>query len=425
MFRAIDRKHDRSIVILDPDWQGSPLEELRAAGARDELVCPICRAPVLVKAGLIKRRHFAHQNIADCPLQRESAELLAARDMLYTWLRSKYDNASLEISPDDLMVPRPFDAYVQNDQGRRFGYWVIDRGLRDRDDMLAAHRSQKLQVHWLFLKQMLKPVERRPRQARLSTTERDFATRCRFAQPYGTPLSLQYVDAQAQVLTTLRGLRPYEPPATFQFERRIDTPLAKVMISPRSGEFVHPGEYERLRRWLQVEAERKRAALEQARREQERRRQKREAAQHEQERRRRLREAERRVDPAPQETDRPNGDRDQADETQVHESRQPAHDDDWYADPSPDEARADEDADVDEDVYDEQDDGGDDGDEDVTDEQDEEDGFWNRPERQAACELCGTSTPEQDWIVYDGKTRTCKCRACVRRIEEQRKREDD
>lgn len=51
--------------------------------------------------------------------------------------------------------------------------------------------------------------------------------------------------------------------------------------------------------------------------------------------------------------------------------------------------------------------------------------WLNRPETPAAieepegtCTLCGRRT--RDWVVYDTKTRQCKCRDCLRKQEKGR-----
>lgn len=62
------------MVSLDPVWDGQ-IEILRGWGRAKRLVCPVCRQAVLLRAGEIMRRHFAHKDLIQCPLSHESAEV--------------------------------------------------------------------------------------------------------------------------------------------------------------------------------------------------------------------------------------------------------------------------------------------------------------------------------------------------------------
>jgi hypothetical protein len=39
-------------------------------------------------------------------------------------------------------------------------------------------------------------------------------------------------------------------------------------------------------------------------------------------------------------------------------------------------------------------------------------------DKEAPCEFCGVVT--RDWVVYTGKTGTCKCRTCYDRISAEK-----
>ena len=250
MFRAFDNTTRQDVVLGSSkcEWR---IEDLRNRARAGELACPVCQCPVTVKAGEVKRSHFAHKSIADCPLSNEPVELLDARMSLFRWLESKNASAGIEEVPDGLSLPRPFDAYVQTDRGKRFGYWIIVRGMRNRKPMLALRRNGKIDVHWIFLAVNLNRHESHLRDVRLTTTERDFTSRSRYDHPSCGAGTLHYLDVQSESLTSLRGLMHIEGPV-HEFGRLIRTPLDQILISPTNGELVHPGEHER---FLQREAQ--------------------------------------------------------------------------------------------------------------------------------------------------------------------------
>ena len=104
--KAVAQPLDRHVVSLDPAWDGQ-IEVLRGWGRAGRLVCPVCRQAVLLRAGEIMRRHFAHKDLSQCPLSRESAELLAGRAALYACLNTKFpDGVTLE-DADSAISRRP------------------------------------------------------------------------------------------------------------------------------------------------------------------------------------------------------------------------------------------------------------------------------------------------------------------------------
>lgn len=173
---------------------------------------------------------------------------LDARMLFYRWLKSKYANARIEEIPEGISLPRPFDAYAETERGKRFGYWIIVRGMRAREPMLALRRDRRISVQWIFLTENLKTAEHLPDAMRLTTTERDFMFRSKYDKPYHSGKTLRYLDIQTESLKTLRGLVHCEGPV-YQFRHTIQTPFGKVLISPANGELVHPGEHECLESW--------------------------------------------------------------------------------------------------------------------------------------------------------------------------------
>lgn len=277
MFRCLNRQaHD--IVILDDRWDSpTELKALRALGREDALLCPECRQPVLVKAGVRKIRHLAHRELGDCALQNESSELLQARRALYAWLQQRLGDGARgtvtvekRVHPD---LPRPVDCWVELAQGGCHAYWILDHGVRNRQELHERLAGSGAWVHWLFTADTLRRVPNGPAEYDLSTTERQFILPSDYARPYGLNTGcLHYLNgAEEGRLITLRGLWLSHAPQRFGCAAELTTPLAEVRMTPQ-GDWVHPGEHEALtefreqeRRKREAEAERKRKEAEAAR----------------------------------------------------------------------------------------------------------------------------------------------------------------
>ncbi len=380
MFKALDTELGRHVVSLDPAWDGQ-VEALRGWGRDGRLACPVCRQAVLLRAGEIKRRHFAHRDLSQCPLSHESAEVLAGRATLYAWLNTKFPagvtlEKQFETEPDGgYPLPRSVDCWVERPGKRNLAYWLVD-GKIDPDDRLRIPQffaAYGAALNWVFLPRDARRG-RQPGRVNLSATERELLAPSEFDAVYSAGItssrSLHCLDSESQVLTTYRALVCVEAPQYYE-GKEVASELKQVLVLPRTGEFVHPGEYERLQ-VLREEQRRREEVRRKAREAAERRRAEREAA------------AEAVASRAVQAQGAP----------QVQPTRPP----------SPDRGQAPSKA-LD---------------------------FWaarsswlNRPEMPAAneepegtCTLCGRRT--RDWVVFDTKTGECKCRDCLRSQEKAR-----
>lgn len=257
MYKAINARDGASIVILDPQWAGA-IDYLRALDAQDVLVCQRCRQPMRVRAGVVRRWHFAHKHLLNCPYGYESPALLEARAVLYEWLVGKLgDQVSIEKILDDLDFSHPIDCWVETPSGS-IAYWIIDAAIKPdaRDSLLQGFGQLKVTVNWVFTASMLREDEAAPGNVHLTTTEREFMHRTVYDQAvhgdWGK--SLHYLDADARALITYRGLQLIHPPQLFR-GRKESHELAAVQLLPKTGELVHPGEQERLDQFLQEQPE--------------------------------------------------------------------------------------------------------------------------------------------------------------------------
>lgn len=254
MYKCFDNGERREVIILDVEGDEAAISALRQRSRSRELTCPQCHQAVQAKAGEVKAWHFAHLDLGTCPLQSESAPLLKARRVLYEWLVRKFvERPGIEagkkavvtveksLSPD---LPRPVDCYVEHPDGTRLAYWVLDRGLRQR--WALKHALANCNLHPLFLQEMMRPVDEEERAFDLSPTEREFLVDCdynRLYQPLG--YSLDYLSVQDGVLTTLRGLVIEHAPHRHVCAAVLSHPLTEILTT-NQGEFIHPGEGEKM-----------------------------------------------------------------------------------------------------------------------------------------------------------------------------------
>lgn len=260
MFKSIDSKNNEEIIILDKCWDLDTIEVLRSKGRENTLICPECQQPVVVKAGKIKRWHFAHQDIGSCPLRNESGNILEARGLLYEWLNTKFPNrVTIEKGFPGKDLPRPVDCYVNLGNGKNFAYWILENGLREKDNIQLIFNDLKIKIHWVFLSTMLRYGDDPTRPSVfLRPTERTFAYTSEYNSIYlpGEPIdhfnynsrkpALNYLDIDKQHLVSFRGLFCIHSPHQYAYDKMLDEKLENMLISPKTGEFVYPGEHDNL-----------------------------------------------------------------------------------------------------------------------------------------------------------------------------------
>lgn len=249
MLKARHQQTGEAIISVDLRWAGA-VSTLRDWSQRGLLRCPGCQQPVLLRAGQHRIWHFAHQHKANCTYGEESLALLQARASLYRWLQAKYANrrgvtVTVEHDLQHPAVPRPVDVWVA---GHNHAYWLIEQTLKPdlRDDLLYAFRDTEIPVQWLFLRTMLRQDNDKPDHLHLTTTERDLLKRSPYDEPHHPHgQSIHYLDSQTQRVLTIRGAHLVHPPQQFT-GTWLEAPLEALLLHPRTGELVHPGEPEQL-----------------------------------------------------------------------------------------------------------------------------------------------------------------------------------
>lgn len=250
MYKAIQAQTGEEIIILHPDWLRR-IQQLREMDRADLLVCQGCQQALRVKAGPLRRPHFAHKHLKACSYGSESPEILTARAVLYEWLLKQFGpSVTLEKKLAGTDLPRPVDCWVEG-KGGPFAYWIIESGIRaeQREEILTAFQDIGVNIHWVFLKTMLCEEKKEFHSLLLTPTERAFLQTTPFDEMLGrlgeTRYSLHYLDEENGMVTTYRGLILLHSPNWYKGSKKT-TRLAEMTAHPGDGEFLHPGELARL-----------------------------------------------------------------------------------------------------------------------------------------------------------------------------------
>ena len=266
MFRALNLKTQGTVLMLDPAWRAQ-IGLLRQLDSEDQLVCPACQQPVRPRTGRVRRWHFAHKHLQNCPLARESALTLEMRSVLYEWLVDVFGREHVEVETglEGISLPRPVDCIVKTDTAI-FAYWAFDKNKAPdiRNQIIQGFEKAAIQAHYLFPTEMLRSDSIFPNRLHLTTSERTFMRHSVYDKAWARDLrevgaSLHYLDREAKTLTTYRDLVLVHKPQLFQGVIK-KHPLTEVTASPDNGEFIHPCDHRQLQAREHQIVEREQAA---------------------------------------------------------------------------------------------------------------------------------------------------------------------
>jgi hypothetical protein len=234
MFVANDIEKKKRVTSLDPEW-GSRLDELRDLAASGRLVCPGCEQMLRFRVGEQRRPHFAHRVLSECPLAKQSAEILEAKAKLYVWLCTKY--SGLVEMDVDLHIPdwdRVADLVVHSPKGKTFAYWLFDRSPKNRFALLSDH-SALVTKNFLFTESALHKEE--GNSLSLTAAQRDFLVNSDF-DPIRSSGHLHFLDSASGTLTIYRALDCICKPTLYAYNIIREVPLASALIDPANGEIA-------------------------------------------------------------------------------------------------------------------------------------------------------------------------------------------
>jgi hypothetical protein len=214
------------------------------------LICPGCEQLLWLRIGRKRRRHFAHRNLADCPLANQSAEVLEAKAQLYRWLEMKYPG-SVHI---DMTIGRPgwselIDLVVEADSNRKFAYFVFDRQVRARENLLGYQRLSGVHAHFIHTQSTL--VSHSESEITLTASQRDFIGRSDYDadKAYAGCGHLHFLDGKASIVRIYRGLRCVHRPNLYGWEALREGMLSTAKISPNTGEMVFADDVATRQEW--------------------------------------------------------------------------------------------------------------------------------------------------------------------------------
>jgi hypothetical protein len=154
------------------------------------------------------------------------------------------DCVSIEkkIDGDDFF--RPIDCWVEKDS-KIYAYWIIGSTMKPdkRQQVLEGFLKLGVNANYLVTSDNLHGDPEQADRIHLTTTEREFLQRSVY--DLGKGESLHYLNSATRTLHTYRSLQLVHPPQVYK-GFAFTTELDDVLVSPKSGEVVHPGERERL-----------------------------------------------------------------------------------------------------------------------------------------------------------------------------------
>ena len=159
-------------------------------------------------------------------------------------------------------MQRSLDAWVLHKK-YRFAYWLVDRQMKpdDREHLKLTALSLGACLHVLFLAQTMRRNNTPKDFLNLTTTERFYLQSSKYDLSDNPQCkgSLNYLDENTSTVITFRAMSCTEPPQRFS-GRELSHPLTSMLVSPISGQFVHPGEKEGLERYEEKQRGKKKQA---------------------------------------------------------------------------------------------------------------------------------------------------------------------
>jgi hypothetical protein len=238
MFAALKIPDRSRVNSIAAQWDGRE-EELRELARSGQLVCPGCEQLLWLRTGDVRRRHFAHRNLSECRLGKQSAEVLEAKAQIFTWLESRFPgNVQIDLELDSTGHGKVADLVVDLEGGERFIYCIFDRQIRDRDGYPKPPENKTGRIHYIHTESTL--VHGPGGGIVLSASQRHFISYSEFDLALEKPRlgHLHFFLGSESQLLIYRGLRCVHGPGLHEWEELREGPLDAATVCPESGEFI-------------------------------------------------------------------------------------------------------------------------------------------------------------------------------------------
>lgn len=133
-------------------------EDVKKLSRENQLICPNCKSKVIFKAGRVYSPHFAHYD-SDCIVsnyERETADHLRGKQVLYEWLKNKYPTADVEY---EVYIPETnqiADIFVEHsEEGKEGLRWAFEfqhspLSVADWETRHNLYKSVGIQDFWIL-----------------------------------------------------------------------------------------------------------------------------------------------------------------------------------------------------------------------------------------------------------------------------------
>lgn len=259
MLKGIDSQTGAPVISVAQQWCDC-VDQLRARCHADTVLCPECRQPVILRAGHDRIWHFAHRTRSNCPLKRETEEVLAARVMLYELLQRAFgDRVALEERIPGAQRAESADCVVTLHTGK-IAYFIVAKQIRKRSEFLAFRRQAYSAVHWILLPRLLQVAPDSANGVLLSPTACDLASRDGIERIYGGHRrikegSLYCADVERDLFVIARGLHIVHVPNVYHASAKLELSPQDVVVDSKTGELMAVEEGALLADWQREQEE--------------------------------------------------------------------------------------------------------------------------------------------------------------------------
>lgn len=238
MFAALNISEQSRVNSIAAQWDGRE-ENLRELARSGQLVCPGCKQLLWLRTGDVRRRHFAHRDLSECRLGKQTAEVLEAKAQLFNFLDSKFPGrVHIDLELDMPGIENIPDLVVEMEDGRRFTYWIFDRQIRNRNGYPKPPENKTERTHYIHTEstRSLGPET----GILLNASQRHFISYSDYDLALNRPGigHLHFFSTSDSTLRIYRGLRCIHGPALHDWKELREGPLESAFVCPESGEFV-------------------------------------------------------------------------------------------------------------------------------------------------------------------------------------------